>query len=74
MQDIEPLGIYENTEHFENAGIDHVLQAAQVTLLRHIQQNVEELFESYVAAGDCFVTFILFDEPQFFKDSWKEKS
>ncbi|EDO49114.1 predicted protein [Nematostella vectensis] len=42
---------YENTEHFESTGVDHLLLAAKLTLFRHLASTVEEITSTVHSTG-----------------------
>lgn len=43
---------YENTEHFESTGVDHLLLAAKLTMFRHMYHVVNDVMTTVPCEGN----------------------
>ena len=46
------IRLYDNTEHFESTGVDHLLLAAKLTIFRHMHHVVQEVVTNVPCEGN----------------------
>lgn len=44
--------LYDNIEHFESTGVDHLLLAAKLTIFRHMYHVVQEVVTNVPCEGN----------------------